>query len=101
MSTPAWRRIWEEAMQNVSGRIHRRSFMSGLFGGAAAAGLANAARAQTPNPIPCQLGPPPHDKGPRVWMEMDQVDIDAAYDQAFYAPMGYQIQKRIAAVSDA
>ena len=32
---------------------------------------------------------------------MDQIDIDAAYDQRFYAPMGYQIPKRIASVSDA
>ena len=82
-------------------KIHRRSFVSSLFGGVAAAGFANVARAQTPDPIPCRLGPPPHDKGPRVWMDMDQIDIDAAYDQRFYAPMGYQITKRIASVSDA
>jgi arylformamidase len=88
-------------MKNMLAKIHRRSFVSGLLGGAAAAGLANAARAQTPDPVPCHLGPPPHDKGPRVWMDMDQIDIDAAYDQRFYAPMGYQIQKRIASVSDA
>jgi arylformamidase len=88
-------------MKNMLANIHRRSFVSGLFGGAAAVGFANAARAQTPDPVPCHLGPPPHEKGPRVWMDMDQVDIDAAYDQRFYAPMGYQITKRIASVSDA
>lgn len=81
--------------------IHRRGFVSGLVGGAAAAGLANSVRAQTPGPVPCQVGPPAHVKGPRVWMDMDQTEIDAAYDQAFYAPMGYQIAKRIASTSDA
>jgi arylformamidase len=35
----------------------------------------------------CPLGPPPHDKGAKVWMELDQVELDAAYDQAFYAPL--------------
>jgi arylformamidase len=33
-------------------------------------------------------------------MDMDQIELDAAYDQAFYAPMGFQITKRIAAVSE-
>lgn len=88
-------------MKNMLVNIHRRSFVSGLFGGVAAAGLASAARAQTSDPVACHLGPPPHEKGPRVWMDMDQIDIDAAYDQRFYAPMGYQITKRIASVSDA
>jgi arylformamidase len=88
-------------MKNMLANIHRRRFVSGLFGGVAAACLASAARAQTSDPVPCHLGPPPHEKGPRVWMDMDQIDIDAAYDQRFYAPMGYQITKRIASVSDA
>ena len=42
----------------------------------------------------CRVGPPPHPKGPPVWMEMDQVELDAAYDQAFYAPLQRQIAKR-------
>jgi arylformamidase len=33
----------------------------------------------------CRFGPPPHQKGPLVWMDMDQVELDAAYDQSFYA----------------
>jgi len=82
-------------------QIHRRSFVSGVVGGAAAAGLANSVRAQTADPLPCHVGPPAHAKGPPVWMEMDQIELDAAYDQAFYAPMGYQISKRIASTSDA
>jgi len=81
--------------------IQRRGFLSGLFGGMAAAALANVARAQTPDPTPCQLGPSPHQKGPLVWMDMDQIQLDAAYDQRFYAPMGDQIQKRVATISNA
>jgi arylformamidase len=49
----------------------------------------------------CRIGPPPHPKGPPVWMDMDQVEIDAAYDQSFYAPLAGQIGKRRAANSDA
>jgi arylformamidase len=35
----------------------------------------------------CPLGPPEHAKGPKVWMDMDQIELDAAYDQSFYAPL--------------
>src|SRR5215472_4818157 len=86
---------------NILAEIQRRGFVSSLFGGMAAAALANVARAQTPDPIPCQLGPSPHQKGPLVWMDMDQIELDAAYDQRFYAPMGDQIQKRVASISNA
>jgi len=86
---------------SILAEIQRRGFVSGLFGGIAAAALANVARAQTPDPIPCQLGPLLHQKGPLVWMDMDQIELDAAYDQRFYAPMGDQIQKRVASISNA
>ena len=48
----------------------------------------------------CRIGPAPHDKGPLVWMDMDQVELDAAYDQSFYAPLGGQIRRRWASTSD-
>lgn len=86
-------------MRHILQQVHRRGFVAGLLGGAA--GLATRVRAQTPDPVPCQVGPAPHQKGPLVWMDMDQVDIDAAYDQRFYAPMGYQISKREASQSEA
>ncbi len=48
----------------------------------------------------CPVGPPEHEKGPKVWMDLDQVELDAAYDQSAYAPMIAQIQKRYATSSD-
>ena len=49
----------------------------------------------------CRLGPPPHPKGPLVWMDMDQVELDAAYDQTFYAPLRMQNINRYASSSEA
>jgi arylformamidase len=88
-------------MRHLLQRLHRRGFVGGLVGGTTMAALAGRVRAQTPDPVPCQLGPAPHQKGPLVWNDMDQIDIDAAYDQRFYAPMGFQISKREASQSDA
>ena len=48
----------------------------------------------------CTLGPPAHAKGPKVWMELDQVELDAAYDQTFYAPLARLTQARRAANSE-
>src|SRR5262249_32888808 len=33
-------------------------------------------------------------KGPRVWLDMDQQELDDAYDQAVYAPNRDQVGKR-------
>jgi len=60
-----------------------------------------AAMAASPaSPEDCRIGPPPHDKGPPVWMGLDQIELDAAYDQAFYAPLRLQILKRLASNSE-
>ena len=40
-------------------------------------------------------------KGPRVWLEMDQQELDDAYDQIKYAPNLPQIVKRYATNSEA
>jgi arylformamidase len=69
--------------------ISRRSLL-----GTAAAVAATPALAEE-----CRLGPPPHEKGPKVWLEMDQAELDAAYDQAAYAPMIGQYTKRFASIS--
>jgi arylformamidase len=71
-------------------QISRRAVL-----GAAAAVAATPALAEA-----CQVGPPAHDKGPRVWMDMDQVELDAAYDQSVYAPLLQQILKRYASSSN-
>ena len=59
-----------------------------------------AALAATPAFADCAIGPPAHDKGPRVWMDLDQVELDAAYDQSVYAPLIRQILKRYASSSN-
>ena len=76
--------------QSHTGPISRRSLL-----GTAAAMAATPALAEG-----CRIGPSPHEKGPKVWMEMDQVELDAAYDQSSYAPMINQIQKRYASSSE-
>ena len=48
----------------------------------------------------CPIGPPAHEHGPNVWMNMDQVELDAAYDQFIYAPLARQILARCASNSE-
>jgi len=38
--------------------------------------------------------PAPRQKGPPVWLDLDQQELDAAYDQSKYAPNQAQIQAR-------
>jgi len=78
-----------ELSKTISKRVTRRSLL-----GTAAAMAATPALAEG-----CQIGPPPHEKGPKVWMEMDQIELDAAYDQSAYAPLIGQILKRLASSS--
>jgi arylformamidase len=62
---------------------------------------ASAALAATPAfAEECRIGPAPHTEGPHVWMDMDQAELDAAYDQNFYAPLGAQIRRRYASNSE-
>lgn len=75
--------------------VTRRSVLAG----AAAVVVTPAALAQTPA-VPCRIGPAPHEQGPRVWLDMDQVELDAAYDQIFYAPLQGQITRRQASNSE-
>ncbi|SHN82123.1 alpha/beta hydrolase [Bradyrhizobium erythrophlei] len=77
-------------MSDRSSAITRRSLL-----GTAAAIAATPALAEE-----CRVGPPPHEKGPRVWMDMDQVELDASYDQSVYAPMIAQFSKRYASISE-
>jgi len=72
-----------------------------LFLGAGAAGAMSAtagpAFAQQSAPAP----PAPRIKGPPVWLDMDQAELDAAYNQSVYAPNLQQVVKRWATNSDA
>jgi len=68
----------------------RRTMLSATAAAVASPALANE----------CPIGPPPHAKGPRVWMDMDQVELDAAYDQVFYAPLFRRSTQRRAANSE-
>jgi len=47
----------------------------------------------------CRIGPAPHEKGPLVWMNMDQAELDAAYDQSVYSPLQRLILARYASAS--
>lgn len=44
-------------------------------------------------------GPAPHERGPRVFLDYDQVELDAAYDQQVYQPNIVQVGKRWASNS--
>jgi arylformamidase len=68
-----------------------------IFG---ATGAIAAAAAMPALADDCRIGPPAHENGPRVWMDMDQVELDAAYDQSFYAPLGPQIRARLVRSSE-
>ena len=80
--------------QAFSGRMSRRGML-----GAAAAFAAMPALGPALAEV-CPVGPPSHEKGPQVWMGMDQVELDAAYDQSVYAPLLGQSLKRYASLSD-
>ena len=49
----------------------------------------------------CRVGPPQHHKGPLVFMDYDQVELDASYDQSSYEPLIGQVIQRLASNSDA
>src|ERR1700685_3908089 len=49
----------------------------------------------------CRLGPAPHEKGARVFLDMDQQELDASYTQLAYEPLLPQITKRLASNSEA
>ncbi|WP_284735796.1 hypothetical protein [Dongia deserti] len=62
--------------------------------GTAAAAIATPALAQS-----CQIGVPKHEKGPLVFMDYDQVELDIAYRQEYYEPLGRRVQGRLSATS--
>jgi arylformamidase len=71
--------------------LSRRSIL-----GSAAAIIAAPAVAQE-----CRLGPPMHHKGPNVFLDYDQIELDAAYDQSYYEPLDSQTYDRLVSNSEA
>lgn len=64
-------------------RITRRAALAGIAAGVASGGAAQAQR--TPTHEKWQPGPPPHSRGNRVFLDYDQVELDAAFNQSLYA----------------
>jgi arylformamidase len=82
-------------MEDSNGdRMSRRTVI-----GAAAASLAAGAASAEPAPAPPAQAPPVHVKGPRVWLDFDQQELDDAYDQSKYAPNRDQMNRRRASGS--
>ncbi len=77
--------------QLSASRLSRRAVL-----GATAALAASPALAEE-----CLLGPAPHEKGARVFMDMDQQELDASYNQLAYEPLLAQITTRLASNSEA
>src|SRR4029077_11327587 len=75
--------------------VTRRTFLGAAVASAALATGSGLA----PQPAPAR--PAPGAKGPVVWLDMDQAELDAAYDQIKYAPNLPQIVKRYATNSEA
>ncbi len=73
-------------------KLDRRSVLAGISAGVAAGG--GAAFAQQ-SPVATK------EKGPLVWLNMDQKELDDAYDQSKYAPNLQQIVKRYESNSNA
>jgi arylformamidase len=72
--------------------VSRRTLVAGAAAGAVMASH-RAATAQRPPA-------PPRQKGPPVWLDLDQQDLDDAYDQRVYAPNAEYVLKRLSRNSE-
>jgi arylformamidase len=71
--------------------MERRTMLAGIAGGVAVTAAGTAFAQQSPATPPA--------KGPAIWADMDQKELDDAYDQSKYAPNLQQITKRYASNS--
>jgi len=71
---------------SAGSQLTRRSFLAAATPVLVTAGSALAQPSAPP--------PGPRVKGPRLWLDMDQAELDAAYDQSVYAPNLRQIIQR-------
>ncbi|MEH2471720.1 arylformamidase [Nitrobacteraceae bacterium AZCC 2161] len=72
--------------------VNRRTLLAGMAAGIIASST-NSASAQPSTAVP--------EKGPKVWLDMDQKELDDAYDQPKFAPNIVQVMKRYASNSAA
>jgi arylformamidase len=79
--------------QNEALTIDRRTMLAGMAAGVAATSAGAAFAQQSATTI--------SEKGPAVWLDMDQKQLDDAYDQSKYAPNLEQVIKRYASNSAA
>src|ERR1700751_443030 len=70
-----------------------------LVPGMSADGAAAADIVLPPPRVEPYRGPRPHKKGPLVFLDYDQIELDAAYDQQVYQPNIVQVAKRWASNS--
>ncbi len=75
----------------IEGKLTRRGLVAGAAVGAVAL-AGDPAAAQR-----CPATPPARTKGPPVWLDLDQQDLDDAYDQPVYAFNVKNISERLAA----
>jgi arylformamidase len=69
-------------------KVRRRKFLYLAAGSAASTAIMGGKSAAA------QPAPPSRVRGPLVWLEMDQKELDDAYDQFVYAPNARQIIAR-------
>jgi arylformamidase len=74
-------------------KLDRRTILAGLSAGLAATGIGAALAQQAPTAV--------SEKGPLVWLDMDQKQLDDAYDQSKYAPNLVQVTNRYTSNSNA
>jgi arylformamidase len=70
----------------MTDHITRRTLVAGAAAGTLAAATVTASAQRLPGP--------PHVKGPIVWLDMDQQELDDAYDQEVYAPNHKYVNER-------
>ena len=85
----------DSSSANTPGHLGRRNLLSAGIGLAALAAVEPLHAQQPP------AAPPARAKGPLVWLDMDQVELDRAFDQAQYAPNIVQVTGRYASNSKA
>lgn len=80
----------------ISRRSTRRQILTMASAGVTAVMTATSAFGQQE----CQVGPPPHKKGSLVFLNYDQLELDAAYFQPAYEPNFEELVKRYASNSE-